>query len=87
MLITSAWRGKCPVCGAPNCTCGGPSTTEGVTVGEAERGPARYVKPGPRPGLSVKITEAEAMRLGIVRAKKEEPVQNKKRLLSKNKGR
>jgi len=90
MLIDSRMmrRGRCPICGAVNCACGGATTTNGVVITEGEKPTgAPLYRREIRPGLSIKVTEAEAIRLGIVPAKKAEPVLNKKRTPSKNKGR
>ncbi len=86
MLISSrTLKGRCPVCGAANCSCGGPSTVIPVDerIKEAKVGGRLVSVPTGRPGVSVKITEEEARRLGYLPpepAPKARPVaQNKKR--------
>ncbi len=68
---TRSWRnGRCPICGAPNCTCGGPSTSNGVTVTEApkQQGPLVTVDLGG--GRGMKMTEQQANKM-------RQPAQNK----------
>jgi len=88
MLINSSVvKGKCPICGAANCACGGPSNVMPVDA-TARTLSGKLVKvplPG-RPGASVQIDEQEAIRLGLL-PKKREPVRNKKRATAPNKGR
>ncbi len=43
--------------------------------------------PTGRPGVTMQLYEAEAIRRGLLPAKKAEPVQNKRRLPAKNKAR
>jgi hypothetical protein len=92
MLISSrTLRGKCPVCGAENCSCGGPSTVAPVDerIKEAKVGGRLVSVPTGRPGVSVKVTEEEARRLGHLPAepapKARPPVPNKKRRPAENK--
>jgi hypothetical protein len=73
MLINSSRaKGKCPICGAPNCTCGGPSTVipvdERTTLVTAERASARYPV---APGVYVRLSDAEAERRGLKKARGE----------------
>ncbi len=55
--------GRCPVCGAPNCTCGGPSAGDGITITEAEKvtGPLVTVDLGR--GRGIKMTQAQANKM------------------------
>ena len=68
MLISSrTLKGRCPVCGAVNCSCGGPSTVAPVDERIKEAKVERLVSvPTGRPGVSVKVTEEEARRLGYL---------------------
>lgn len=85
MLITS-WgaKGKCPVCGAANCQCGGPTTIIPVDerITEASVGKLVTIQTG-RPGVGVKMTVEEARRQGLLpkpaEEKAEKPVRNKMR--------
>ena len=67
MLITSSsWRGKCPICGAANCACGGPSNV--IPVDErttrAGAGPLRLYQLGP--GRFVQLTDDAARARGLL---------------------
>ncbi|MFH0902325.1 MAG: hypothetical protein V2A73_16965 [Pseudomonadota bacterium] len=87
MLINSnTVKGKCPVCGAANCACGGPSKVIPVdqrvtTVGT---GPLTSYPLGR--GASIVLTEDMARARGLLPPKVAEPVQNKKRSPAQNKG-
>ncbi len=93
MLISSRALGRrCPVCGAANCSCGGPSNVRAVECTEAAEMGGKLVRvPLGRPGLSMQITEAEARRLGYLPAEPEpkaRPVpRTKMRRPAQNKGR
>ena len=83
LVSSGVLRGRCPVCGAANCRCGGP--TDVVPVDERMevrqmRGPLVRI-PGRRPGEFVKVTEEEARRLGHL------PAENKARPVAPNKKR
>lgn len=72
MLITSRTiRGKCPVCGAAGCTCGGPSAVAAVDerMTLAGRGPLRSYPIGR--GVSIQLTDEEARRRGLLPAEPE----------------
>lgn len=89
MLVNSRTiKGTCPICGAANCTCGGPSNVipvdERVTRASG-KGPLISFPIGR--GVSVRLSEEAARRQGLLPAKKQEPVNNKKRLPAGNKGR
>lgn len=75
LVSSGVLRGRCPVCGAANCRCGGP--TDVVPVDERMevrqmRGPLVRI-PGRRPGEFVKVTEAEARALGHLPPAEPEP--------------
>lgn len=92
MIINSRTiRGKCPVCGAEQCQCGGPSNIVAVderVTAAAARGRLVNVPAG-RPGLSIRMTAAQARALGYLPAepapKARPPVPNKKRRPAENK--
>lgn len=93
MLVTSnTLRGRCPICGAPHCTCGGP--TEVVAVDQrmelaGNKGPLRRYELGR--GVSVQLTDEAARRAGLLERAGEErgrqPTHNKMRRPGANKGR
>lgn len=87
MLIDSnVVKGKCPVCGKPNCACGGPSKVVPVDerVTRAGSGPLRSYSLGR--GVSIQLTEEMARARGLLPPKAVEPTQNKKRTPGQNKG-
>ncbi|NLD71176.1 MAG: hypothetical protein GX649_00505 [Chloroflexi bacterium] len=87
MLITSRTiRGRCPVCGAAGCTCGGPSNVVAIDerVTAARRGPLQSYPLGR--GVSVQLTEEEARRRGLAPAE-EAPPRDKARRPPNDKGR
>ncbi len=77
---------KCPICGAPHCTCGGPSNVIAVDqrVTAANHGPLTAYPLGR--GVSILLTAEAARARGLLPAKKLEPVANKKREPVQNKG-
>jgi len=82
MLISSRTvAGKCPVCGAANCACGGPSNV--IAIDERGRaaggdtGPLRRYELGR--GAAVLLRDDAARARGLLPAKREEPVHNKRR--------
>jgi hypothetical protein len=75
-------RGKCPVCGVANCACGGPSKVIAVDKSTYSGGGTLSAYPLGR-GVSILLTDEHARALGY---KKQEPVQNKKRIPTRNKG-
>ena len=81
MLITrNIVRGRCPVCGAVDCTCGGPSDVVAVDeriVMAASKGPLLTFNLGR--GVSIRLREETARRRGLLPPKPEEP-DGKKRL-------
>ena len=94
MLVNSgSVRGKCPVCGAANCSCGGPTTVDeapqkrGITEG-VMGGSDMVVIPTGKAGVGIKLTRAQAVARGLLPAeeKAQKPAQNKKRLPAQNKG-
>lgn len=79
MLITSrtlgrsTGHGRCPVCGAQDCMCGGPSNVVAVDeriVMAASRGPMVSIPVGR--GVSIKLREATARRRGYLPPRLEE---------------
>lgn len=87
MLINSSViKGKCPVCGAANCSCGGPSKIIESKGGVTVKGGRLVQVPLGRPGVSIQMYEQEAAQRGLL-PKKAEPVANKKRSPVANKGR
>ena len=92
MLITSSGaQGKCPVCGAANCTCGGPSNVTAVDerVSRAMT-KGKLVRINVGRGAGIQMYEEEARKQGLlpplVEEKKREPAQNKMRRPGRNKG-
>ncbi len=86
MLITSnVVKGRCPICGAVDCTCGGPSTVVAVDerVMLAAAGGAMLRFDLGR-GVSIKLREETARRRGLLPAKPEE-APGKKRPVAANK--
>lgn len=84
MLVNSrSMKGKCPVCGAGNCSCGGPSKVvpvdERVTM--ASRGPLKQYDLGR--GVSIQLTDEAARALGLSLP---EPPKDKMRRVGLNKG-
>ncbi len=71
------------MCGAANCSCGGPTMVIPVDerIKEAKVGGRLVSVPTGRPGVSVKVTEEEARRLGHL------PAENKARPVAPNKKR
>jgi len=68
-LITSRTLGRrCPVCGAANCTCGGPSNIVAVDERmEVAMSKGKMVRiPLARPGASIQMYEEEARRRGLL---------------------
>jgi len=67
ILNSSAVKRKCPICGAPNCACGGPSDVVGVDIRMAKvmRG-GKLVRIAMGRGLSVQMYEEEARRRGLL---------------------
>lgn len=88
MLINSGFsrilNGRCPICGAANCACGGPSNVIAVDerVTRAGRGPLRSYPIGR--GASIQLEDEMARARGFL-PKKAEPVLNKKRVQAPNK--
>ena len=80
MLITrNLVRGRCPVCGAVDCACGGPSEVVAVDeriVMAASKGPLLRFDLGR--GVSIRLREETARRRGLL-PPKEEPEKQKKR--------
>ena len=84
MLINSSVvKGKCPVCGAQGCSCGGPSKVREHKEYRVMGGKLVSIPTG-RPGVSVQMYEAEAIAKGLL-PKKAEPVHNKMRRPARNK--
>ena len=67
ILNSSAVKRKCPICGAPNCACGGPSDVVGVDIRmvKAVRS-EKLVRIAMGRGLSVQMYEEEARRRGLL---------------------
>ncbi len=88
MLINSnTIKGKCPVCGAANCACGGPSNVIPVDERVTRVGGGTLKRYDLGRGVSIQLTEEAARARGLLPAKKEEPVLNKRRLPTQNKKR
>ncbi len=94
MLITSRTaKGNCPVCGAANCSCGGPTTVFPVDqrITAATPGGGKMVRIQIRPGVLVNVREETARELGLLpkepEPKMQQPVRNKKRQPAGNKSR
>lgn len=87
MLINSdGVKGRCPVCGAPDCRCGGPTTV--IPVDERTRKAdvsGKLVDIPIGKGRAIRMYEEEAIRRGLLPGKKAEPAQNKKRTPAKTK--
>lgn len=87
MLITSsAMKGRCPVCGAANCACGGPSNIIAVdeNVTTATHGPLKMYPLGR--GRFVQLTDAAARARGLLPEQKmKEQAPNKMRRQPPNK--
>lgn len=96
MLINSnTIKGRCPVCGAASCSCGGPSDAVGVdkrVVAVPLGGPLREYSTG-RPGQTIQLNDEAARARGLLPPKKAEPepvkklppAPNKKRTPERNK--
>lgn len=84
MLISSSTvKGKCPVCGAASCACGGPSRiVESASEGS---GPLKQYPLGR--GRFVQLTDDAARARGLLppEGKKREQALNKKRVSAPNK--
>ena len=89
LIASGTVRGRCPVCGAANFVCkGSHESGDGIVIREAETVSGPLVTVQIRPGLGIKITEAEARRLGYLPAAKErEQAPNKARRRPSTKGR
>lgn len=88
-LITSGTaKGKCPVCGAPSCSCGGPSNVVPVDERVTRSMKGKMVRIDVGRGRGVQMYEDEARRRGLLQpeAKPERPARNKKRSPERNKG-
>jgi hypothetical protein len=85
-LVTSRTIGrKCPICGAANSSCGGPSSHDGLIIVNAPTDNGELVWVEVKPGLSIKMRKAEALAKGLL--KMGEPVKNKMASPARNKGR
>lgn len=89
LIASGTVRGRCPVCGAANGACkGSHESGDGIVIREAETVSGPLVTVQIRPGLGIKLTEAEARRLGYLPEPKErEPSPNKARRRPATKGR
>ncbi len=88
MLINSSVvKGKCPVCGAPSCSCGGPSKVIAVDERVTAAGQGPLAKYSLGRGVSILLSEEMARARGFLPPKKQEPVLNKKRPAAPNKAR
>lgn len=89
MLVNSnSPKGKCPVCGAPNCACGGPSKVVPVdqNVTTAGSGPLKKYPLGR--GVYVQLTDEAARARGFLPEEKQrDSAPNKMRRAARNKGR
>jgi hypothetical protein len=90
VLVGGRTSWQCPVCGAANCACGGPTTVlpvdQRVTEAATASGPMVRVDLGR--GVSVQLREAEARRLGLLPEQKvQQPPENKLRRPRRNKAR
>ena len=94
MLINSNTnKGRCPICGAAGCTCGGPSKSVPVdeNVVTVTDGPLKKYHLGR--GTYVQLTEEEARRRGLLKEhedvedKMDPAAPNKMRAPAGNKGR
>lgn len=76
--ILSLIRGKCPLCGVPACACG-PKTTivavdQRVRSREPMAGPLKRYPNPTRPGSFLKLSDADAKRLGLTGGSAAPPV-------------
>jgi hypothetical protein len=90
VLITSnAMKGKCPVCGAANCACGGPSNVIAVDerMTKAGSGPLRLYPQGR--GRYIQLNDVAARALGLLppETKMKDSAPNKMRRPGPNKAR
>lgn len=69
-LVASGRLGRrCPVCGAPNCSCkGAHESGDGVIITEAEKVRGPMVQVEIRPGLSIQMSEDQARKQGLLPA-------------------
>lgn len=86
MLINSnTIKGKCVVCGAANCTCGGPSNVIPVDERVTRVGGGTLKRYDLGRGVSIQLTEDMARARGLLPPKAAEPTLNKKRSPGSNK--
>lgn len=72
MLVTSRGRGKCPICGVPNHTCGGPSNVIPVDERITAFAEGDYEWVEVRPGQRIKMRKAAQNKMRM-------PERNKRR--------
>ncbi len=87
MLVSSrSFKGKCPICDAANCSCGGPSKVIAIGSG-TERSAAGPLKAYPiGRGVSIMLNDEHAEALGLLKEKQAQPALNKMRKPVANKG-
>lgn len=86
LLNSNSLKGKCPVCGAASCACGGPSKVVPVdqNVSTAGSGPLRKYPLGR--GVFVQLTDEAARARGFLSEEKQrDSAPNKLRRSSRNK--
>lgn len=91
LVTSSAFGRRCPVCGAPNHECGGPSNSvaadKRIVEARDEGGPLVRVPIGRGVSVLVRVAQAPATKAEDAppQDKAEQPARNKRRRVSHNK--